>query len=49
MFFIVLQMINSSKTAKLTTPLTTPLYEQYRTTTNKDQHALTVMTPCYPP
>ncbi|EFN9662346.1 hypothetical protein D3G64_11460 [Escherichia coli] len=48
MFFIVLKMISSSKTAKLTTPLTTPLYEQYRTTTNKDQHALTVMTPCYP-
>ncbi|EFB9700934.1 hypothetical protein E5H11_19755 [Escherichia coli] len=44
----MLQMISSSKTAKLTTPLTTPLYEQYRTTTNKDQHALTVMTPCYP-
>ncbi|EEV7938458.1 hypothetical protein GZ804_000257 [Escherichia coli] len=36
-------MTTPSKTAKLTTPLTTPFHEQYRTTTNKDQHALTVI------
>ncbi|NYY78511.1 hypothetical protein DMI69_20120 [Escherichia coli] len=49
------------KTVKLTTPLTTPFHEQYRTTTNKDQHALIVIVfrlsviklvdvvPCFPP
>ncbi|EFF1817705.1 hypothetical protein GCZ13_14105 [Escherichia coli] len=39
----MLQITALSKTAKLTTPLTTPFHEQYRTTTNKDQHALTVI------
>ncbi|TIK43405.1 hypothetical protein EYX89_10890 [Escherichia coli] len=38
-----MQTISSSKTVKLTTPLTTPFHEQYRTTTNKDQHALIVI------
>ncbi|EPT8623933.1 hypothetical protein ACVS8G_005081, partial [Escherichia coli] len=42
-FFIALQITTLSKTAKLTTPLTTPFHEQYRTTTNKDQHALAVI------
>ncbi|TFY35432.1 hypothetical protein DEN89_03250 [Escherichia coli] len=41
--FNALKIISPSKTAKLTTPLTTPFHEQYRTTTNKDQHALTVI------
>ncbi|OTB74788.1 hypothetical protein C9189_10005 [Escherichia coli] len=40
---MALQTISSSKTVKLTTPLTTPFHEQYRTTTNKDQHALIVI------
>ncbi|EFI5491064.1 hypothetical protein HH789_001824 [Escherichia coli] len=40
---MTLQITTLSKTAKLTTPLTTPFHEQYRTTTNKDQHALTVI------
>ncbi|TJH41869.1 hypothetical protein C9150_05055 [Escherichia coli] len=40
---MALQITPQSKTAKLTTPLTTPFHEQYRTTTNKDQHALTVI------
>ncbi|EFN7326880.1 hypothetical protein EIG11_06030 [Escherichia coli] len=34
---------NPSKITKLTTPLTTPFHKQYRTTTNKDQHALIVI------
>lgn len=39
----MLQITSLSKTVILTTPLTTPLHEQYRTTANKDQHALIII------